>query len=261
MDGQRFDQLSRGLAARLSRRRVLAGLLGAAAGSGALAVTGADAASQTCRRPGDKCVRTSQCCGGSCQLSAGRRSRLRTCVCPAGTIPCNRGCVTLGTEEHCLACNDACSAGSLCCDDGCTEMGTQDNCAACGDVCDGASDEVCFGEDGCQHGCFGHTTIKEDGYLTTDNPPRYFEGRAYSPFAYTQYVTNDPNNLTVTPCTTSADCPACATHDVNSEAWVQTGCGCLQIACGSDVGGDNGQWKDLYSLRNTYFCAATKKDR
>jgi len=258
MDAARFDQISRGLAARLSRRRLLAGILGAAGGAGAFTAPGVGAASRTCRRVGDKCVRSSQCCSDYCQLGSGRRSRLRTCACPTGTVPCNGGCVTLGTEEHCLACNDACSAGSLCCDDGCTEIGTQDNCTTCGDACDGASDELCFGANGCQHACFGNTTDGEDGYVTTDNPPRYLEGTNYAQFGYTQYVTGNPGNYSVTPCTTSDDCTGCATYNSSAGVWQQTGCGCLQVACGSDVGG-NGQWNDMFSTYSTYFCAATRK--
>jgi len=255
MDGKRFDSLARTWGERMTRRRIVGGLFGVAAGAGMLAAPEvAGAASRTCRRPGDKCVRTSQCCGGSCQLS-GRRSRIRTCVCPAGLTACRGECVELGTVEHCLACGDACGDGQDCCASGCTDLGTQDNCTACGDACNGASDEACAGADGCQHACFGHDTKGEDGYITTDNPPRYFAGNNYDQYTYTRHVTNNPNNNTVTPCQTSDDCTGCATVPPDLGR-VRTGCGCLKLACGTDVS-DNGLWLDLAERWTTHFCSAT----
>lgn len=64
MDGQRWDTLSRRLAAAPSRRAVL-GLLG----SGLLLgrTTESEAAFGLCRIPGDTCGDDTQCCSGKCR--------------------------------------------------------------------------------------------------------------------------------------------------------------------------------------------------
>ncbi len=239
---------------------MVGGLFGLAAGGGALAAAdGASAAGRTCRLVGHKCVQGRQCCSGLCQTAA-RRSRIRHCVCPAGKTECRGQCIDLGTMQNCLACGDACGANEVCCDSGCSELGTDDNCSVCGDVCDAGKDELCFGEDGCQHACYGHTTLSEDGYFTTDTPPQYLEGSMFVPFEYTRYLTGNTTTYDGTPCQTSADCTACATLETSTAGWVQTGCGCLQVACGSDVGG-NGSWNDLFSENDAYVCSTTKKAR
>ena len=266
MDGQRFDAIARGLTERATRRRVFGALFGLAAGAGALA--GADdtgAAGRTCRLAGDKCVQGRQCCSGLCQ-TATRRSRIRRCICPAGKTECRGQCIDLGTVQNCLACGDACGAGQVCCEDGCTDIGTQDNCTACGDACNGAEDELCFGNDGCQFACFGNTELPEDGFVTTDNPPVYISGTGIEPYAYTEFAENVEQSFTVTRCVTSADCPLCSQvlAAYSNPSWEATGCGCLEWECGSDTGDGGGS--GFASLSNGwgglgFICGVTQRPK
>lgn len=83
MDGQRFDDLTKTLATRATRRRALTGLLGAAAG-GALSLVGRRS-SLAADPPLDDCVLP--CVVGCCLLLGCEGAGLGQCI--AG---CQRGC-------------------------------------------------------------------------------------------------------------------------------------------------------------------------
>jgi hypothetical protein len=109
MDGKRFDNLSRGLAARLTRRRVVATALGLAAA----AIAGGDvaeAANRTCRVLNQKCVRNSNCCSNNCITSrAVRRTERNRCGCPIGMTRCGDACLdTQNDQNNCGACGNVC---------------------------------------------------------------------------------------------------------------------------------------------------------
>jgi hypothetical protein len=92
MDTQRFDEITRTLAAATSRRTALKLL-----GGGALASLGAllrPEGAGACRRFKSPCSSGSQCCSGRCS-AAGR------CACPTGRKRCGDRC---------------CPAGQTCCD-------------------------------------------------------------------------------------------------------------------------------------------------
>jgi hypothetical protein len=80
MESERFDTLTRNLAATGSRRLALRGLVGGLLGgvTGRLAAKEAAATHQSCtlRHAGTRCRRGNQCCSGIC--------RKRRCRCPQG---------------------------------------------------------------------------------------------------------------------------------------------------------------------------------
>src|SRR5262245_56375528 len=66
MDGQWFDVLAKNLAGLTTRRGVLKGLTGSAAG-GLLALVGLGSAeADVCKPTGKECKKDGQCCSGSC---------------------------------------------------------------------------------------------------------------------------------------------------------------------------------------------------
>ena len=85
MDGERFDAMTRGLAAGADRRRLLGGLLGGALGL--FGVGGAGAShDHTCRHAGATCTRDGQCCSKRC--SKDRKRCLCTAASCTTTDPC-----------------------------------------------------------------------------------------------------------------------------------------------------------------------------
>ncbi len=111
MDASRFDALTRGLSAALTRRRGLALVLGGLAAAGQ--VNDGDARRATCRAAGTGCTRNSQCCNNVCnlgrQMPRSKRNRCCSADC-TGKICGNDGCG--GT------CGAGCEAGLVCNDDG-----------------------------------------------------------------------------------------------------------------------------------------------
>jgi hypothetical protein len=153
MDGQRFDAIARGFAARLTRRRAVAGALGLAVT--ALGAGDAKAAVRpTCRAYGAGCNRSSQCCDGRCDTRRTTpRARRNRCTCPVGFDRCKGACVDLQeTATHCGVCGNACPSSQVCqggecvcagadeiyCaeQDACADLDTdRDHCGACGNAC------------------------------------------------------------------------------------------------------------------------------
>ena len=227
MDGTRFDTLARELVTRVTRRRVIAGILGLSAS----AFVGADGAeaTRTCRLLGHKCVKGSQCCSGFCdQRRTTPRSRRNRC-----------SCEVVGTEENCLACGDTCAAGESCCGGiGCVELGSLDNCQACGDVCPeggiGPRAMMCNGANGCQAVC----DAVPNGWVTTDDPPVVYPASAGDVYSYAHYVNPlAPNYDVYKTCVTSADCPDCPTEvadSVGGPRYAIGACGCMKYWCDDD---------------------------
>jgi hypothetical protein len=159
MDGRRFDELTRGVGAAATRRRVVAAALGLAA-----ATVGSDAAAArraTCRASGASCGRHPQCCTGYCETSRQAPRRLRNrCTCPSGE--CNRVCVDFDSDPRycggcgsacptgfsceegvCLCGGEACVAGEVCFSGAClSTVDNDDNCGAIGNAC--ATMEACL---------------------------------------------------------------------------------------------------------------------
>ncbi len=118
MDDHRFDDLTRTLASGASRRSVLRGMFGAAAGAALsmVGVTGGSAKTKDkakqCRGLGKKCHVGDDCCSGACDAATS------TCVEPAAT------CTAIG--GGCIAGQTSCCGGSEC-----THMGERGNMCRC----------------------------------------------------------------------------------------------------------------------------------
>ena len=186
MEGHRFDRLSRGLAARMDRRRAIAGLLGLAAGAvGVGEATAADSRRTFCRALNTSCNRSTQCCSGFCDTRRSQhRTRVNKCACPDGITNCRGTCFDLANDDrNCGACGVRCP-GELTCNDGVCDCGDlsvcgitcrdleadTDNCGTCGTQCAvGASCEggecVCPGpNDGiCDNTCTDISTTEHCG--------------------------------------------------------------------------------------------------
>jgi hypothetical protein len=140
MNDESFDEVSKALAAPLSRRRAVK-LVAATAGGTMLSLLGARTASAVipgrCRNAGTICRESAECCSGLCDVNTRRcvcqpprvNDRGR-CVCPSGTASCgastefaqccppelcceNAFCCGPGT--HCSTCD---SFFTTCCPDG-----------------------------------------------------------------------------------------------------------------------------------------------
>lgn len=147
MDGRRFDDLTRTLAAGTSRRRVLGGLVGllfsaAAARDGSAARRRAE--------PGRRCLKDANCVERAiCD------PRARVCVCRAGYATCGDRCADLETDpdpDNCGACGAVCRHGSVCTPlDGCCPPEFACNLSCCGaePLCDVSLSRCCYPEQVC----------------------------------------------------------------------------------------------------------------
>ena len=203
MDGSRFDELTRAMALKASRRASLkSGLAlltgGLMAGNGAIAE--ARRSSSTTTAPpavcpegmtdcgGECCDAGMGCCGGVCcsQEQCGWQSAV---CCPAETAVCGADCCHEGQdccdteccdgvcygEERCCPhgqeiCDGSCCApGQSCCGDGCCDgvcANQGQTCCATGNVC---NDSCCDGgQTCCGDGCCAGTCT-EQGHLCCEN--------------------------------------------------------------------------------------------
>ena len=144
MDGHRFDDLTRQLAAATPRRRVLralAGGLGAALG----VASGREAAAAKpppCTK-GKPCTAPSHCCpgercvDGSCRASCAGKDK----GCPGGFTCCRGSCVSTacaasGQTLDPTTCRCECPADRSACNGGCVDPLTdRANCGSCGQAC------------------------------------------------------------------------------------------------------------------------------
>ncbi len=137
MDPRRFDEISRGLAHRVSRRALLAATF-------ALPLTATGVAAkprprrEVCRPFGVGCTRSSQCCSGHCETRRDLPRSIRNrCGCPERTLACNGVCIDAEDPENCGACGNVCDPMENCISGICT-CGWAGICAA-GETC-------CMGE-------------------------------------------------------------------------------------------------------------------
>ena len=151
MDGERFDAITRRLAAGASRRGALRLLAGGALG-GLLARLGPQEAAAThagCRHNGASCARAGQCCSGRCD-SGTCRPCTKAGQCPQPANPCQRAVCT-GTGRCALRdkpTGTACGEGQVCCGGVCTVLGTNANCGGCGESCERTC-QACTGAGTC----------------------------------------------------------------------------------------------------------------
>lgn len=154
MNDATFDNLTRLLGSRPSRRQVLKGI----AGGGTLAVAGmtrvVENAAAQCLEDGQACTAGTECCGGACSASLGVCVTMDECVadgdpCTDGSECCGGACsASLGvcvTMDQCVADGDPCTDGSECCGGACSaSMGvcvTMDGqCLADGQACSAGAD-------------------------------------------------------------------------------------------------------------------------
>lgn len=203
MDGRRFDEFTRSLAGRATRRRLLGGAAAGALG-GLLTRLGARETAAACTRFGLSCTGAVACCNGAACLNG-------VCRCPAGTAMCNTltgpSCVpacpadqVMGAGCRCLCATSgrppgptgcACPTGLERCNGKCVDPRTAyqsdpANCGGCGIDCgpcrtcdnrvcsaiaDGtpcATGQVCHAGT-CEVGCFIDGVFYTDDALNPTN--------------------------------------------------------------------------------------------
>jgi hypothetical protein len=119
MDGARFDQHARGLAARGSRRGLVGALVGSTAG---LALPTTRRATAAC--PPDQVERrgTQGVPRCVCKTTGRPPGDGKVCPCPNGLSRCGGGCVdTRGDAANCGACDVSCDDGDICTHDRCVD--------------------------------------------------------------------------------------------------------------------------------------------
>lgn len=116
MDQQRFDDLTRALAA-VSRRNVIKGIVGAIAGGIGLAARDAGA-TRVCRELDDSCGNAGQCCSGVCSPTNSNGRRRCVCGspadCPQPTDQCAQATCVVGVCGVAPAVDRACTDGDAC---------------------------------------------------------------------------------------------------------------------------------------------------
>ena len=145
MDQDRFDTVTRSLATGFSRRRVVAGLLGAALASAAARLRPSHASAQDAADgpEANACPPGTERCGGRCRpRCTGGKVRNRTtcrCRCPGGTQLCGGACRSLCPPplvRDPVACGCVCPGGQIQCPAGCVDPNTDpNNCGGCGVRC------------------------------------------------------------------------------------------------------------------------------
>jgi hypothetical protein len=165
MDGRSFDDLARLVATSHSRRRLLRGLVGGAAG-GLLGLAGVGAgAAVACRGAGRTCREDADCCSRTCGQDD--RTGRRRCACRGGTAPCRNGCLPADgccTNGDCAGLVDQCAKGV--CDQ---DSGRCRRVVRTGARCDAG--DPCTTDDRCQSDgtCAGTPRDCGDGLDCTDD--------------------------------------------------------------------------------------------
>lgn len=105
MDKERFDNLTKAMARRVSRRTLAAGAVAGVASMLAISETEAF----ICRAPGVLCGKDAHCCSGLCDGASHR------CVCADGLVACGGDCVDPQSDSgNCGACGVTCDDGVPC---------------------------------------------------------------------------------------------------------------------------------------------------
>jgi hypothetical protein len=228
LSDERFDQLTRLLGQRRSRRSVLKGLAAAMVASvgaarGALAQIGGP----RCKLTTQPCSAGSECCSGYCD------DELGTCCLPEGNVcrddsHCCGGltcrgqrCLPVGGEDDVCDSDADCAGDLVCCGDVCVDPDTfcpgeldfvECECVCldgeqCGEACCG-DDEVCDEELGCVPAiCPGEPWTCPPENQTA---PKCFETCLCLQSAddpTTSVCGSQAGCMAVDPCETSADCP------------------------------------------------------
>jgi hypothetical protein len=127
MDSTRFDEFTKALAKRTSRRQTLKTLAATTVGGifGLSWVGHADA--RLCRDLGQNCSSNAECCSSYCPNTTYQ------CACAPGLTGCNGTCTNTNTDSNnCGKCGNVCTAGQICVNGTCQcPSGT----ALCGGTC------------------------------------------------------------------------------------------------------------------------------
>jgi hypothetical protein len=156
MDASHFDDFARLLAERPSRRNMLRALAWGLGGGVAALRGGVAGAAPRCKRIGQHCQTSEDCCPGPtrngnvyCDAAGTRQCQ----ACPSGTVACNGGCADLLTDvDNCGACNTICPFGAICnagvC---CTPEPASTTCAGkdCGTAVNNCGQNVTCGPETC----------------------------------------------------------------------------------------------------------------
>jgi hypothetical protein len=144
MDGNRFDDLARGLAAARSRRGMLKGMAGAAlAAIGFERITDDAGARYVCRTEGQTCRANQTCCDGLTCASGKCATVVETPTCPAGQFLCGGACI-----PNCAPIDDCHVAGE--CDS--KAQACTNPLAADGTACANHGSDQCMIDGHCQAG-------------------------------------------------------------------------------------------------------------
>jgi hypothetical protein len=177
MESTRFDELTRLVARRSTRRQIVRAGLGMFAGWIAVSSPNRASGQEGCGTEapcseGQICQESGACCA----VEASACDEMTPCCDPNVTC-CNGTCVPLSTTANCGACGNACEAGTLaCCNGTCCEPGIADccngscrvpldpnNCGGCGVTCPPCT--ICSGTpgaEGCTAAC-GPNQICDEG--------------------------------------------------------------------------------------------------
>ncbi len=117
MDGNRFDDLAKGLATSHTRRSLLRALAGATLATVAGVRNAGRAAGAGSK--GALCNRNSHCASGYC--APRDRAGRRRCSCAPGLTDCGVTCVDTDNDPlNCFACGRACAVNETCSEGACT---------------------------------------------------------------------------------------------------------------------------------------------